>query len=95
MNFQMFKLVLEKAEEQETKLPTSTGSSKKQESSTKTSTSVLLTMQKSLAVWITTNYGKFSQRWEYRITWPASWEICMQFRKQQLELDMGKQTGSK
>ena len=36
-----------------------------------------------------------SERWEYKTTWPASWEICMQVRKQQLELDMEQQTGSK
>ena len=36
-----------------------------------------------------------SERWEYHTTWPASWEICMQVRKQQLELDMEQQTGSK
>ena len=54
---QMFKLVLEKAEESEIKLPTSAGSSKKQESSRKTSTSALLTMPKPLTVWITTNCG--------------------------------------
>ena len=53
MNFQMFKLVLEKAEEAEIKLPTSAGSSKKQESSRKTSISALLTMPKPLTVWIT------------------------------------------
>ena len=52
----MFKLVLEKAEEPEIKLPTSFGSSKKQESSRKTSTSALLTMPKPLTVWITTNW---------------------------------------
>ena len=46
-------------------------------------------------VWITTNYGKFLKRWEYQTTWPASWEICMQDKKQQLELDMEQQTGSK
>ena len=45
-------------------------------------------------VWITTNCGKFLKRWEYQTIWPASWEICMQVRKQQLELDM-EQTGSK
>ena len=50
---------------------------------------------KALTVFITTNCGKFFKRWEYQITWPASWEICMQFRKQQLELDMEQQTGSK
>ena len=58
MNFQMFKLVLEKAEEPEIKLPTSAGSSKEQESSRKTSISVLLTMPKPLTVWITINCGK-------------------------------------
>ena len=55
MNFLMFKLVLEKVEEPEIKLPTSAGSSKKQESSRKTSTSALLTMPKPLTEWITTN----------------------------------------
>ena len=55
----MFKLVLGKAEEQEIKLPTSVGLSKKQERSRKTSISALLTMPKLLTVWITTNYGKF------------------------------------
>ena len=56
MNFQMFKLDLKKAEEQELKLPTSIGSSKKQQSYGKTSTSALLTMLKPLTVWITTNW---------------------------------------
>ena len=46
-------------------------------------------------VWITTNCGKFFKRWEYQTTLPASWEICMQIKKQQLELDMEQQTGSK
>ena len=41
------------------------------------------------------NYGKFLKRQEYQTTWPASWEICMQVRKQQLELDTEQQTGSK
>ena len=94
-NFQMFKLDLEKAEEPEIKLPTSPGSWKKQESSRKTSTSALLTMPKPLAMWITINCGKFRKRWEYQTTWPVSWETCMQVRKQQLELDMEQQTGSK
>ena len=88
-------VVLEKAEEPEIKLPISAGSSKKQESSRKTSISALLTMPKPLTVWITINYGKFWKRWETQTTWPASWETCMQVRKQQLELDMGQQTGSK
>ena len=56
---QMFKLVLEKAEEPEIKLPTSAGSSKKQESSRKTSMSALLTMPKRLTVWMTKDCGKF------------------------------------
>ena len=46
-------------------------------------------------VWITTKCGKFFKRWEYQTTWPASLEICMQVKKQQLELDMEQQTGSK
>ena len=95
VNFQMFKLVLEKAEEPEIKLPTSAGSYKKQESSRKTSISALLTMPKSLTVWVTIKCGQFFKRWEYQTTWPASWEICMQVRKQELELDMEQQTGSK
>ena len=94
-NFQMSKLDLEKAEEPEIKLPTSAGSSKKQESSRKTSISALLTTPKPLTVWITVNCGKFWKRWEYQTTWPASWETHMQVRKQQLELDMEQQTGSK
>ena len=59
MNFQTFKLALEKAEEPEIKLPTSAGSWKKQESSRKTSISALLTMPKPSTVWITINCGKF------------------------------------
>ena len=71
-----------KGKEPEIKLPTSVGSSKKQESYKKTSTSALLTTPKPLALWITTNSGKFLKRWEYQTTWPASWEICMQVKKQ-------------
>ena len=95
VNFHMFKLVLEKAEEPEIKLSTSAGSLKNQESSRKTSISALLTMPKPFTMWITINCGKFWKRWEYQTTWPASWEIYMQVRKQQLELDMEQQTGSK
>ena len=82
-----------KAEEAEIILPTSAGSSKKQESSRKPS--ALLTMPKPLTVWITVNCGKFFKRWEYQTTWPASWETYMQVKKQQLELDLEQQTGSK
>ena len=61
----------------------------------KTSISALLTMVKPLTVWITTNCGKFLKRWKYQITLPASWETCMQVKKQKLEADMEQQTGSK
>ena len=91
----MLKLVLEKAEEPEIKLPTSAGSSKNQESSRKMSVAALLIMSKPLTVWITINCGKFWRRCEYQTTWPASWETYIQVRKQQLELDMEQQTGSK
>ena len=94
VNFQMFKLDLEKAEEPEIKLQTSVGSSKKQESSRKTSISALLTIPRPLMCG-SPQTGKFWKRWEYQTTWPASWEICMQVKKQQLELDMEQQTGSK
>ena len=93
VNFQMLKLVLEKIEEPEIKLPISIGSSNKEENSRKTSTSALLT--KPLTAWITTNCGKFLKRWEYQNTLPASWEASMQFKKQQLEPDMEQQTGSR
>ena len=79
----------------EIRLPTFVGSSKKQESSRKTSVSALLTTPKPLTVWITINCGKFWKRWEYQTTWPAFWEICMQVKKLQLELDMEQLTGSK
>ena len=52
-------------------------------------------MPKPLTVWIITNFGKFWKRREYQTTWPASWETYMQVRKQQLELDMEQQAGSK
>ena len=94
VNFQMFKLDVEKAEEAEIKLPTSTGSSKEQKSSRKTPISAFLTTPKPLT------YGsqqtrKFFKRWEYQTACPASWEIWMQVKKQQLEPDMEQQTGSK
>ena len=88
-------MVLENAEEPEIKLPTSSGSLKKQENSRKTSISAFLTMPKPLTVWITINCGTFFKRWEYQTTWTASWETYMQVRKQQLELDMEQQTSSK
>ena len=102
MNFQIYKLGLEKADTPEIKLPTIdhnwsiVGSQRKQGNSRKTSTSASLTMLKPLTVWITTNW-KILQEMGIpdQTTWPASWEIYMQVRKQQLELDMEQQTGSK
>ena len=68
---------------------------KKQEGSRKTSTFASLTTLKPLSMWITTNCGKFLERWEYQTTLPVFWETCMQVKKQQLELDNEQQTGSK
>ena len=67
----------------------------KAQNSRKTSTFASLAMLKPLTVWITINCGKFWKRWEYQTTLPASWDIYVQVRKQQLELDVGQQTGSK
>ena len=91
----MFKLVLEKAEEPEIKLPTSSGSSKMQKSSRKNPISALLTTPKSLTVWITTNGGNLLKRREYKATFPVSWETCMWVKKQQLEPYMEQLTSSK
>ena len=88
VNFLMYKMDSEKAE------PFLLDHGKNK-SSRKTSTSALLTTLKPLTVWITRNCGKFWKRWEYQTSWPASWETCMPFKKQQLELDLEKQTGSK
>ena len=93
MNFQMFKLLLEKAEEPEIKLPTSAGSCKKQESSRKTSISALLTMPKPLTVWITTNW-KILQ--EMRIPDHLTCLLRNLYAGQEAtEMDMELLTGSK
>ena len=84
-----------KAEEPEIKLPRSVGSSKKQENFRKTSTFASLTTLKSLTVWITTSCGKYIKRWDYQTVLPASCEIYMWVKKQQLELDIEQWTGSK
>ena len=76
MNFQMFKLVLEKAGEPEIKLPTSVGSLKKQESSREASTSALSTMPKPLTVWITRNCGKFFERDTRPADLPLEKSVC-------------------
>ena len=92
MNFQMFKLILEKAEEPEIKLPTSTGLSKKQESSRKNISFCFIDYAKAFDCM---DHNKLWKILKYQTTWPASWETYMQVRKQQLELDMEQQTGSK
>ena len=89
----MVKLDLEKAEEPEIKLPTSIGSSRKQENSRKIST-LLYWLHQSLWLCGSQQTGKVFKRWEYQTTWPAPWEICVQVKKQQLELDMEQQAGS-
>ena len=90
----MFKLVLEKAEEPEIKLPTSAGSSKKQETSRKTSTSALLTMPNPLTVWITIKW-KILKEMGIPDHLICLLRILYEVRKQQLELDMEQQTASK
>ena len=90
----MFKLVLEKADEPEIKFPTtSVESSKKQESSTKNFYFCFIDYAKGFDCVDHNKLWKILR--EYQTTWPASWETCMQIRKQQLELDMEQQTGSK
>ena len=91
----MFKLVLGKAEEPEIKLPTSTGSSKKQESSRRTSSSALLTMQKPLCGSQQTVENSSRDGNSRPPDLPPEENICMPVKKQQLELDMARQTGSK
>ena len=87
VNFQRFKLVLEKAEEPEIKLPTSAGSWKKQESSRKNIYFCFIDYAKAFNS-VDHNKQKILKRWEYQTTWPASWETYMKVKKQQLELDM-------
>ena len=96
MNFQMSSWCLKRQRNQRSNCQHPLDHQKKaREFQNKTSISALLTMPKPLTVRITINCGKFWKRWEYQTTWPASWEICMQVRKQLLELDREKQTGSK
>ena len=95
VNSLVFKLVLEKAEEAEIKCQHLLDHGKSKRVPEKTSLSALLTMPKPLTVWITINCGKLFKRWEYQTTWTASWETYMQVRKQQLELDMEQEAGSK
>ena len=91
----MLKLVLEEAEEPEIKLPTSTGSLEKAREFQKNIYFCFIDYAKTFDCMGHNNCEKFWKRWEYQTTWPTSWEICMQVRKQQLELDMEQQTGFK
>ena len=95
MNFELFKLDLEKAVEPKDKLPTSVGSSKKTREFQKNIYFCFIDYAKAFDCVDHKKCGKFWKRWEYQTTWPASWEICMQVRKQQFELDMEQRTGSK
>ena len=94
-NFQMFKLDLEKAEEPDIKLLTSAaGSSKKQECQ-KNIYFCFIDYAKAFDCVDHNNLWKICKRWDYQTTLPASREICIQVKKQQLEPDMEQQTGSK
>ena len=86
----MFKLVLEKAEEPEIKLPTFIGSRKKAREYQKNIYFCFIDYAKAFD-FMDQNCGKFFKRWEYQNTLPAYWETCMQVKKQQLELDMEQQ----
>ena len=94
VNFQMFKLDLEKAEEPEIKLPTSIGSWKKKEFQ-KNIYFCFIDYAKAFDCVEHNKLWQILEEMAYQTTWSASWEICMQVRKQQLELDMEQQTGSK
>ena len=91
----MFKLALEKAEEPEIKLPTSAGSSKKQESSRKNIYFCFIDYAKAFDCVDHKKLWKILKEMGILDHLPASWETDMQVRKQQLELDMEQQTGSK
>ena len=84
-----------KAEEPEIKLPTSAGSSKKQENSRKNIYFCFIDYAKAFDCMDHNKLWKILKEMGIPDTWPASWEICMQVRKQQLELNMEQQTGSK
>ena len=94
VNFQTSKLELEKAEEPEIKLPTSTGSSRKQESS-RNIYFCFIDYPKTFDYVDHNKLWNILKEWEYQTTWLASWEICVLVNKKQWELDMEQQTGSK
>ena len=90
----MFKLDFEKAEEPEIKFANIYWIIENAREFQKNTYFCFIGYEKAF-VWITTNSGKFLRRYEYQTTLPASWEICIQIKKQQLELDMEQQIGSK
>ena len=94
MNSQMFKLVLEKVEEPEIKLPTSAGSSKKAREFQRNIYFCFIDYAKAFDCVDHNKLWKLLKEMKSKTTWPASWETYMQVRKQQLELDMEQQTGS-
>ena len=87
----MYKLDVEKAEEPEVKLPTSVGSLEKAREFQQNIYFCFTDYAKAFDCVDHNNCGK----WEYQTSWPTSWEICMQVKKQPLELDMEQHTGSK
>ena len=94
MNFQMFKLDLEKAEEPEIQLPRSVGSSKKQEFQ-KNIYFCFIDYAKAFDCVDHNKLWKILTEMECQTSCHASWEICIHVKKQQIELDMEQQTGSK
>ena len=95
VNFQMFNLVLKKVEEPEIKLSTSVGSSKKQESFRKNIYFCFIDYAKAFDCVDHNKLWRVLQEMEYQTIWPASWEICMEVKKQLLEMDMEQLTSSK
>ena len=94
VNFQMFKLDLERQRNQRTYCQHPLNHRKSKRIPEK---HLFLLYWLCQSLWLCGSQltGKFFKRWEYQIMWLASWETCMQVRKQQLELDMEQQTGSK
>ena len=95
VNFQMFKLVLERQRNQRSNCQHPLDHRKSKRGPKNPIYFCFIDYAKAFDWWITINCGKLWNRCEYQTTWPVSWETCMQVRKQQLELDMEQQTGSK
>ena len=95
VNFQMIKLALEKAEGTRDQIVNILWIMEKGRDFQKNIYFCFIDYAKAFDCVDHNKCGKFWERWEYQTTWPASWETCMQIKKQQLELDMEQQTGSK